>query len=561
MRRDTINNIIRSEACPECKKNGHDKTGNHLLVFKDGNKFCNRKQHHSDGKFYYVFNKEKPPEKKEFLSYVQVSTFKEIQGYPFKKLEDRKIPEGVCKIYGVRVSYEETTREIDAHYYPRYDTTNTLVGFKQRLLPKQFTIYSNKKAPVILFGQWIESFQNSRDLIITGGEEDALAAYLITGRRMSRPIPAVAPPDGENFNAFEIPEVLKFLRHKEKIYLALDKDEAGKKLEKKLVDLLGFEKVRIVNFSEKDVSDMLVKEKEQEFVDSLFSAKEYKPNGIVSIGDLDDDEVCKPVEWGLSYPFKSLTKITYGARPGEVIGIGAAPGAGKSTFIRQLQKHFVFHHKEKIAVYSLEEGVDLTTKHLIGSIMRKPIHLPDCEYDVEEAKRVKQTLNNHVYLFNCEEYHNWEDIVGSIRYFATIGVKYFFIDPLSALVAHLPPSEANTWLSSNMYKFEKMANTLGVTFFHTNHLNNPQTGKDHGAGGRVYGSQFSGSRAQWKFSTSLWGLERDQMADDGYEKNIVRFSSIKSRMSGNTGSFLMIYKPETGGLEEDSEMIKRIKGE
>jgi twinkle protein len=557
-----MSNIAHSEACPECRANGHDKTGDHLIVFKDNNKFCNRAHHHRSGQVYKELTAERVHER---INDKQVGRRRyglstdEISALPYDKLSTRDIPIGVCKIYGVTVSYDTRTREIDAHHYPKYNPKYECTAYKVRKLPKKFFAVGPNE-PTLLFGQAVKAIQNAREVIICGGEEDALAATTMTGQRLSSPIYGVAPPEGENLRAFEIPEVVEFLKAKEKIYLALDNDEAGAALTKKLIDLLGYEKVRLVNFSEKDVSDMHTKEKRREFVDAVVGAKEYKPTGIVLVEDLDST-VCDPVPWGLSYPFESLTKITYGARTGEVIGIGAAPGGGKSTFIRQLQKHFIFEHKEKIAIFALEESVSESVKYLIGSIMRKPIHKPDCEYDIEKAIEIKETFNRNLYLFDCEEYHNWEDILGAVRYFHSVGVKYIFIDPLSALVAHLSASEANTFLNANMYKLEKMAKTLGLTFFHTNHLNNPQTGKDHGAGGKIYGSQFTGSRAQWKFSTSLWGLERDQLSENPYEKDIVRFSSIKGRMSGNTSSFLMVYKPETGNLEEDEEMIRRIKGE
>ena len=34
--------VVRDEPCPSCREQGRDKTGNHLMVFDDGNKKCNR---------------------------------------------------------------------------------------------------------------------------------------------------------------------------------------------------------------------------------------------------------------------------------------------------------------------------------------------------------------------------------------------------------------------------------------------------------------------------------------------------------------------------------------
>ena len=83
-----------------------------------------------------------------------------------------------------------------------------------------------------------------------------------------------------------------------------------------------------------------------------------------------------------------------------------------------------------------------------------------------------------------------------------------------------------------------------------NHLNNPQGGKDHGAGGKVYGSQFTGSRAMWKNSTDMWGLERNQLAEDPDEKNMLRVVVLKNRLSGVTDSFQLRYNKGKGILEQ-----------
>ena len=77
-----------------------------------------------------------------------------------------------------------------------------------------------------------------------------------------------------------------------------------------------------------------------------------------------------------------------------------------------------------------------------------------------------------------------------------------------------------------------------------------KSGKDHGAGGKVYASQFSGSRAMWKFSTDIWGLERDQLADDITERNQVKLTSLKYRKPSIGGSLILKYDSSKGTLSE-----------
>ena len=37
-----MSRIIGDEPCPKCREKGRDKSGNHLIVFEDGGKHCNR---------------------------------------------------------------------------------------------------------------------------------------------------------------------------------------------------------------------------------------------------------------------------------------------------------------------------------------------------------------------------------------------------------------------------------------------------------------------------------------------------------------------------------------
>ena len=223
---------------------------------------------------------------------------------------------------------------------------------------------------------------------------------------------------------------------------------------------------------------------------------------------------------------------------------------GKSTLVRQIQQHLMFVHNRQIAVFDIEEKAKGSLKKIIGSIMNKPIHKPDCDYDIEEARRIGATLEGKVHFYDGLT-EDWEEVKDNIRYFASKGIRVFFIDPLSALVEHLSASEANQALGQVMRDMRRFRTEQGLTFFSVNHLNNPPSGKDHGAGGEVYGSQFSGSRAQWKYSTALWGLSRDQLADTLEERNKCKLSIIKDRLGGNTGHIPLRYNKETGVQEEE----------
>lgn len=532
--------IVGDAPCPQCRKGGRDSSGNHLMLFEDGGSYCNRCG-------YKGQQNEKQSSRGDPVGPVKdkVSKITELSS---RSDNGRGIKASTAEHFGVKHSVDESNGVHDKTYYPIELTDGTLVAYKKRTLPKSFQVISNgsmKDVDIQFFGQSVCP-NGGKKLLITGGEEDCLAAWEMLKERYPQYTPAVVSlPWGENLSC--ISKNRSFLDSFEEILISTDMDKVGREACDSICKQIG-EKCKVVILEEKDASDMRVKDKKNEFINSFFRAKEYRPSSIILIEDISD-AIVKPVEWGLTYPFEQLTELTYGLKDGgEIIGIGAGPGAGKSTLMHAIQSWLIFAHSEKIALFDIEEGAVMAGKHLIGGIINKPMHKPDCIYDQEEAREAIRSVAGKVEFF--DGHPEWVEVRDNIRYFASKGVRVFFIDPISALVAHLSASEGNEVLGGVMKDLMKFRKELGLTFFHVNHLNNPAGGKDHGAGAKVYGSQFSGSRAMWKYSTSLWGLQRNQLAEDDEEKNTVVLSVIKDRLGGNTGSFELSYNREKGILEE-----------
>lgn len=539
--------MSENRECPACVEVGHDRDGDHLFLMQDGETwYCNKPYHPP-----YKEKDGEPIVKEDRRTMVTVEDIKRL---PFHGSEERCISPDTHKAFRVRTEFSEDTGEPSTVYYPETHK-GKLSAYKQRKLPKRFSVIhatSDKKVPD-LFGQFRCPASGKR-LLICAGEEDTLAAYEMLKSKYPDYDPAVVGlPRGES-GTEPVAENLEFIKNFEEIILAMDMDEPGRKALATLAPIIG-ENVHTLTISENDISDMHVKGKHKEFYNAYFSAKEYRPSHIVTVEDILEEAVT-PVPWGLSYPWPKLTKLTYGMKEqGEVIGIGAAPGAGKSTLWQQIQKHLVFEHKEQIVVFDIEEGPIIGLKKLIGSVMGSPIHKPDCEYDVAKAREIGSLFSGltHFYGGDCE---NWDEVESAVRYYISRGIRFYFIDPLSAIVEHLNPSDANTELGRIMRSMRRLRKQQGVTFFHANHLNNPVSGKEHGEGGKVLGSQFSGSRAQWKYSTLLLGFERNQYAEEEGEKDKGILRVIKDRLGGNTGYVKMMYEQTTGNLvEEDTDEV------
>ena len=534
---------MKNRACPECRKINHDKTGDHLFLMSDDLTWACLKPYH---KPYY----ERDGTEVENNGTIHL-TVAEIKKLPIVANRDRCISELVMKRFRVRTGFSEETGAANKLYYP--ETHNgELMGYKVRRLPKAFSVMSDPnfagKVPDF-FGQHC-SPRSGKTIIICAGEEDTLAAYqMLYNYKPDWDWAVVGLPRGEETSVNVVAEHLGFLSGFKEVIVATDMDVSGRKALAKIVPVIG-DTARTIDISEKDISDMLVKGKHKEFINAFFSCKEYRPSSIIQVSDVLEAAI-SPVTWGLDYPFPSLTRLTYGLKEnGEIIGLGASPGAGKTLFLQHIQKHLIFNHKQQVAIFDIEEGPVIGLKKLIGSEMRLPIHLPDCQYDVEKARDIGRAFDGLAHFYGGDS-ENWAEVEDSIRYFASKGIRFFFIDPLSALVEHLDASSANTELGKIMRAMRKLRKHQGLTFFHANHLNNPNSGKDHGEGGAVRGGQFSGSRAQWKYSTLLMGLEGNQLAETEEEKHKRRLVVLKDRLGGNTGYVDLKYNPKTGVLEED----------
>lgn len=543
--------------CPECASRGRDVDKDHLFLMEDGVTWCCNKPYHDiylerDGSTVEGIDKER-----EYMS--GALSVVDITKLPHVGNQDRCISQKTHELFKVRTEVSEVDRSPIATYYPE-TSSESLVAFKKRLLPKKFSVIhveGKSKAPRDLFGQW-RCPKSGKKLLICAGEEDTLAGYEMLKNRYPDYEPCVVGlPRGEQ-STESVAENLEFIKGFDQVILAMDMDEAGRKALTKLAPIIG-EGVLSLSLSEKDINEMKIKSKEKEFINAYFSAREYRPANVVSIEDILESAVT-PVEWGLSYPWEKFTNLTYGMKKGgEIIGIGAAPGAGKTTVMQQIQRHIMFVHKKPIAIFPIEEGPVDSLKKLIGSVMGLPIEKPDCIYDIDKAREIGASFGGLAEYYGGDS-EDWDEVESAIRYYASKGITLFFIDPLSALVEHLPASDGNTELGRIMRSMRKMRKNLGLTFFHSNHLNNPKTGKEHGEGGKVTGGQFTGSKAQWKNSTLLLGYERDQYAETREERDKGVLRVIKDRLGGNTGTVKMMFNRETGRLEENT-LLDALRGE
>ena len=481
---------------------------------------------------------------------------------PVMELTDRAIRQDTAAYFDVRVAVDQATGTSPAeHYYPMYKEGN-LVGYKIRKCnPKGFSqVLLDKEHE--LFGQHQASYTGSKKLIITEGECDAMAVFqvlkdLAKGTDYEHLMPAVvsitrgASKEGKATKVInELSKQQTFINKFEEVIVVFDQDEQGK-ASAEAVAKLWPEKVKIASLPMKDPNEMLKAGKLQELKKAVvWNADSYKPSGIRTVASLKE-EARKKVTWGKDWPWPTLTKLSFGIREGELIGVGAGVGVGKTSFWHALEEQLIIRNGEKIGVFMLEEPNAKTLKRIAGKIKCKQFHNPEVTYDQVELDSALDELDDKILLYDHQEDRTWDTIKLAIRHLVLVeGCKSIVLDPITALTTDFKSSETNDELNRMFGEVSGMAEALGFTLFYSSHLNEPATGTPHEEGGRVKLSQFTGSKAMIRWTHYIIGLERDTQAEDIDEKNTVTCRVLKDREHGRTGFFPIKYDQDTGQFTE-----------
>lgn len=396
-----------------------------------------------------------------------------------------------------------------------------------------------------LYGQhlWPAS---GRRVVITEGEIDCLSVAAATGMTW----PVVSLPNGAQGAVAAIQRALEWLEGFETVVLCFDMDDAGQKAALACAPLFTPGKCAIASLPRKDANEMLKAGEVKQLSSLLWQAKVYRPDGIVSLDEIEDRVLANP-EMGRSYPWPTLTTATFGRRKGDVIGLGAGSGIGKTDFLTQLIAHDVVTLGVTTGVIYLEQSVGETGRRIAGKIAGRRFHVPGDGWTQDELQDAwgKLKATGRLHLYDSWGVADWDTIKSKIRYMVqSLGVEHLFLDHLTALAA--TADDERRELERIMAELASLANSLKCIIHFVSHLATPD-GDPHEEGGRVQGRHFKGSRAILYWAHLLLGLERDTQ-DQG---SITTLRVLKDRFTGQaTGTLIKLkYDPTTGLLSERDE--------
>lgn len=328
-----------------------------------------------------------------------------------------------------------------------------------------------------------------------------------------------------------------------------DSDTPGRFSAQVAAQVLG-SKAKIAELPLKDANEMLVAGRVSELIDATWRAQPYRPEGIIELSSMRE-RVKQTTSSGLDYVFPELTRVTYGARTGELIGIGAGAGTGKTEFLTELMGGLVLQHREPVGAFFLESTPEELTRRLASKVCDKPFHIPDAGWTAQDLDDAIVKLNEHakVFLYDSFGVNEWEPIKSKMEYLHhTEGVRFFILDHLTAFAAS-DPSREREILETVMGDMGSFVKKLPITIFFVSHLATPE-GKSHEEGGHVSLRHFKGARAIGFWSHLAFGLERNQQAEDVEERLITTVRCVKNRPFGHLNGevFYLRYDPNSGRL-------------
>lgn len=520
--------FVKHIACPHCGSSDANS------LYSDNHAFCFACQTYTPSEDYM------DEELSVMHDNVAPQKVVNLQG-TCQPIRDRGIHASTSEKYRVTV-------DGDNHYYPYFDAKGTLIAYKKRhVVDKSFSWGGNPKEDTGLFGQHLYH-QGGKYVTITEGELDALAAFQMTGSQW----PVVSVRNGAQGSLKDCKAQYEWLDSFENVVICFDGDEPGKKAAQEVAELFGT-KAKIVNHKVgyKDACDYLKAGATKDFVDAWWRAKDYRPEGVVSVADILDRMLVPPTA-GLPWAYDTLSRLTYGRRKGELYAFGAGVGIGKTDVFTQQIAYDMDVLKEKVGVIYLEQNVVETAQRVAGKLDKKLYHVPDAEWTREEYVASAHRLKERDQLMMMEHFgaKDWASVKNIMRYFAKVyDIKLIYLDHLTALSAN--ESDERRALDGIMADMASLAQSEGLMIHFISHLTTPD-GKPHEEGGRVMEKHFTGSRAIARWAHYMFGLERNKQDECPIKRQTTTFRVLKDRFTGRATAekFGLLYNKDTGILSE-----------
>lgn len=511
------NTFVRHEACPKCRSEGNDRSGNNLAVYSDLSTYC-----FSCG--YTEASKTKNNsglglEYSELMTHTTESILGKLGILP-----------SVIKAYDITSVIREDTNEVCIKF-PFHDINGVETNAQFRAVDTstgeltRSISYSSGKVKLPLLG-WKLVNANTKTVIICEGMTDTLALASVVND------PTIAVVGMSSVTAVKrvVSHVVTYA-DKLKVVLAFDHDDAGKEATTLFVETLeAFDENRQLynlKFPEeyKDVREWVkaLGKVELEF-DTIFA------NGILGAADISKkvgeyfDKATDGAKLDLS--FSPTLSEALRILPGKLIGVIGASGEGKSTFVEHVAIE-ALQQKMNTFVVSQEMLPEEFAIKLLRMVRNEPLDNPSFIKHISKEERlviIKQieTLASTLNMTDSFGSMSIDSINTAVHKLTTAG-KHPDIVIIDHLLAITTDTEVGTILDV-CKELKALARAHKTCIFILTHTSKPQ--KARGIQQPTLNSAY-GSSGIPIYCDSCVGVASDK------EKNLTMIETVKlERMGG-----------------------------
>ena len=344
----------------------------------------------------------------------------EKRGISNNTLIKMKITEG--KEFMPQTGKEENTIQFN------YFINNELINIKYRDGKKNFKLV--KGAEKIFYN--IDSTIGHKYVVIVEGEIDALS-FIDAGINSVVSVPNGATVTGTNLDYLD--SCIDYFEGKEKIIIAVDKDEAGENLRQELIRRLGAETCYTVDFGDyKDANEFLVANGRDMLSSIINDASPVPIENVLTLKDIDDElqefihEGFKP---GYQIGLDNFDNI-FSTYTGQFITVTGVPSSGKSDFVDRMVVGYNLKYGWKTAFASPENKPTFLHAH---KLMRKIGNWMPAKEDIGSSKwnEVTEIVNDNFFFIEHERYDLDAVLNKGAQLVKRKGIKCLVIDPYNKI--------------------------------------------------------------------------------------------------------------------------------
>jgi twinkle protein len=275
------------------------------------------------------------------------------------------------------------------------------------------------------------------EVIITEGEMDCMS-FDEAGFQSVISVPNGATLGNNNLQYLD--NCWEYFDNVEKVYLALDNDDAGQKLMHELARRIGKERCMIVKYPDdcKDANEVIIKHGTEVLKNCIATAEGFPLEGVITVDDIEDDihrlyreGVDKGQEAGMG-DFDELCSF----RTSMLYTFTGIPSHGKSTFVNNLEIKLSVEDGWKWGIFSPEHyPLEYMVYKYVEILTGKPFFHPTARIPIPELIQALQFIKKHFFFIRPKnEMFTLDKIMEAGRQLVVKhGINGFTIDPWNTI--------------------------------------------------------------------------------------------------------------------------------